>query len=196
MNLYFAPGACSLADHIALHEAGLNFEAVQVDLRAKTLKDGRDYKQINPKGYVPALQFDDGHVLTENIAILNWIADQSEALKPANSFAAMRQLEMLAFISTEIHKSFGPLFNPNTPDADKEATRNKIIGRMGIVAEKLKTSDYLLGEAVSTADCYLFVMLMWAKRMNLTPPEPLPAFFARMSERPAVQAALKHEGLA
>jgi glutathione S-transferase len=195
MKLYFSPGACSLADHIAMHEAGLAFEAVQVNLRAKTLSDGRDYKAINPKGYVPALEFNDGQVLTENVAILSWIGDQSAALTPKDDFARYRQLEMLTFISTEIHKSFGPLFTPGTSDEDKAKATAKITGRLAILGERLQTADYLLGDDVSTADCYLFVMLTWAKRMGITIPDPMPAFFARMAERPAVKAAMQHEGL-
>src|SRR5579864_1069587 len=108
MKLYLSPGACSLADHIALHEAGLDFDRIKVDLKAKRTEDGRDYSQINPKGYVPALEFDDGEVLTENIAILSVAADKAPALTPAGQFGRFRLLEMLAFISTEIHKAFKP----------------------------------------------------------------------------------------
>ena len=119
MILYFAPGACSLADHIALHEANLTFDRVKVDLKTHTTEDGRDFTKINPKGYVPALALEGGELLTENIAILSWIADQAPALAPSGALGRYRLLETLAFISTEIHKSFKPFFTPGAADVDK-----------------------------------------------------------------------------
>lgn len=192
MKLYYAPGACSLADHIALHEAGLSFDRVKVDIRAKKTEDGRDYTTVNPKGYVPALELDGGEVLTENIAILDWVAHQKAGLKPEGPLGHSRLLEMLAFISTEIHKSFKPLFAGGTDD-QKAAARELIGKRLGFLAERLK-GDYLLGE-FTVADAYLFVMLMWAQGNGIVLPEPLPAYFARVKARPAVQTSLKHEGL-
>jgi glutathione S-transferase len=193
MKLYYAPGACSLADHIALHEAGLSFDRVMVDLKAHTTADGRDYAAINPKGYVPALELDDGQVLTENVAILSWVADQAPALGAQGPMGRYRLLEMLAFISTEIHKSFKPFFSPDSTDDAKSAAGEQVGKRLHLVAANLK-GDYLLG-GFSVADAYLFVMLAWAQRTGLPWPEPLPAYFERMKARPAVRLSLQHEGL-
>jgi glutathione S-transferase len=194
MKLYYSPGACSLADHIALHEAGLKFDRVKVDLKTKRTDDGADYSQINPKGYVPALQFDDGELLTENIAILSWVSDQAHALAPTGPMGRFRLLEMLGYISTEIHKAFKPFFS-GASDADKAAAGEQINKRLTFLADRLK-SDYLLGDAVSVADAYLFVMLMWAARTGVTIPPALAAYSERMKARPAVRLALEHEGLA
>ncbi|WP_372785786.1 glutathione transferase GstA [Phenylobacterium sp.] len=195
MKLYLSPGACSLADHIALHEAGFDFERVKVDTKTKRTEDGRDYLTINPKGYVPALQFDDGQVLTENIAILSWIADQDPSLAPSGPMGRYRLLEMLAFISTEIHKSFKPFFKPDASEAEKAAAGEMIGKRLTHLAERLK-DDYLFGGQASVADAYLFVMCLWAQKTAIALPDPLPAFVARMKARPAVRLALEHEGLA
>lgn len=192
MKLYYSPGACSLADHIALHEAGLSFDRVKVDIRAKQTEDGRDYTTINPKGYVPALELDGGEVLTENIAILDWVAHQKAGLKPGGPLGHSRLLETLAFISTEIHKSFKPFFS-GASDEDKAKAGELIGKRLSYLAERMQ-GDYLLGD-FTVADAYLFVMLMWAQMMGLKLPEPLPAYFARVKARPAVQTSLKHEGL-
>ena len=194
MKLYYAPGACSLADHIALHEAGLAFDRVKVDLKAKTVEGGGDYLRVNPKGYVPALALDSGEVLTENIAILSWVADQAPALAPAGDLGRYRLLEMLAFISTEIHKAFKPFFNPAADDAQRAEARTTIEKRLGLVAAGL-AADYLFGSQASAADAYLFVMLRWAKANGVTLPAPLPAYAERMAARPAVRLALEHEGL-
>jgi glutathione S-transferase len=194
MKLYYAPGACSLADHIALHEAGLAFDRVKVDIRAKTVEGGGDYLKINPKGYVPALALDDGQVLTENIAILGWVADQAPALTPAGELGRYRLLEMLAYVSTEIHKAFKPFFNPKADEAQKADARAMIEKRLGLIAENLG-GDYLFGGQVSVADAYLFVMLRWAQANGVALSAPLKAYFDRMSQRPAVRLALEHEGL-
>ena len=193
MILYFAPGACSLADHIALHEAGLTFDRVKVDLRAHRTEDGRDYGQINPKGYVPALVLDDGQLLTENIAILSWAADQAPALAPRGELGRYRLLEALAFISTEIHKAFKPFFTPGASDEAKASAAATIAKRLAFLAGRMD-GDYLLGQ-FSVADAYLFVILMWAKRNGVALADPLPAYFERLKARPAVQLALQHEGL-
>ena len=194
MILYFAPGACSLADHIALHEANLTFDRVKVDLKTHTTEDGRDFTKINPKGYVPALALDGGELLTENIAILSWIADQAPALAPGGALGRYRLLETLAFISTEIHKSFKPFFTPGAADADKAKAGEAITKRLNLIAGQLDGA-YLFGQNASVADAYLFVMLIWAKKNAVEIPRPLMAFFDRMKARPAVQLALKHEGL-
>jgi glutathione S-transferase len=193
MKLYLAPGACSLADHIALHEAGLDFERVTVDLKAKTTADGGDFSKINPKGYVPVLQFDDGQVLTENVAILSWIAEKADLGAPAGELSRSRLLEALAFISTEIHKQFKPFFSGGTDEA-KAAAKQAIEKRLGFLAERWK-GDYLFGDKVSVADAYLFVMLLWSGKTGIDIPPPLAAFAERMQQRPAVRLALEHEGL-
>lgn len=195
MILYYSPGACSLADHIALHEANLAFDRVRVDLKAQRTEDGDDYGQINPKGYVPALRLDDGQVLTENIAILSWIADQDADPAAAGELGRYRLLESLAYISTEIHKAFKPFFSPASSQADKDAAGQQIGKRLKLIGDNLD-SDYLKGAQVSVADAYLFVMLMWAQKQGLTLPGALPAYFERMKARPAVRLALEHEGLA
>lgn len=193
MKLYLAPGACSLAAHIALHEAGKHFERINVDLRAKRTADGADFNTINPKGYVPTLVLDDGATITENVALLDWIAHQSKTLEPQGAMGHTRLLEMLAFISTEIHKQFGRTFFP-TSDAEKDAALKKVAQRFDYVAANLK-SDYLLGNQVSVADAYLYVMLRWAGAKGVDLPPALAAYKARMEQRPAVKQALEHEGL-
>lgn len=195
MILYIAPGACSLADHIALREAGLPFDTVKVDLKSHTTEDGRDYTTVNPKGYVPALVLDDGQTLTENIAVLSWIADRAPALGPDGDLGRYRLLEMLAFISTELHKSFKPFFNPAATEEEKGAATKSIERRLEHIGGLLK-GDYLFGGAPSVADAYLFVMLTWAAKNGMRVPPPLQAYAERMRARPAVQAALQHEGLA
>jgi len=194
MKLYLAPGACSLADHIALHEAGLDFDRVRVDLKAKRTEDGRDYLTINPKGYVPALEFDDGEVLTENLAILSFVADTAPHLTPNGRFGHLRLLEMLAYISTEIHKGFKPFFKPDATAPEKAAAGEMLAKRFGYLAERMK-GDYLFGPQFTVADAYLFVMCLWAQKNGLTLPDRLVAFAARMKARPAVRLALEHEGL-
>ena len=193
MKLYYSPGACSLADHIALHEAGLKFDHEKVDLKAKTTESGGDFTEINPKGYVPALEVSDGVVLTENIAILGWIADQKASLAPAGDMGRYWLLEMLAFISTEIHKSFKPFFSGAGDDEKAKATA-AIEKRFGQIADMME-GDYLFGDSVSVADAYLFVMLLWAKKNAIDLPADLAAFHERMMARDAVQTAMKHEGL-
>ena len=193
MKLYFSPGACSLAGHIALHEAGLEFDRVKVDLKTHRTEDGGDFAKVNPNGYVPALEFDDGSVLTENIAILSWIADQAPALAPTGPMGRYRLLEMLAYISTEIHKAFKPFFKPGATDAEKAQAGEQIGKRLQFLADILK-DDYLLG-GMSVADAYLFVMLTWAGKNGLPLPAGLEAYAARMRARPAVRLELEHEGL-
>lgn len=194
MILYYAPGACSLADHIALREAGLDFDTVRVDLKTHTTEDGRDYADINPKGYVPALVLDDGQLLTENIAILSWIADRGQKLG-ADGVGRYRLLETLAFISAELHKAFKPFFNP-AASADAKAEAGKAVERrLEYLAGELN-GDYLFGDDFSVADAYLFVMLAWAEKNGLQIPAALRAYQERLRARPAVRDALQQEGLA
>jgi glutathione S-transferase len=194
MILYYSPGACSLADHIALYEAGLKFNLMKVDLKAHTIEDGRPLSNINPKNSVPVLQLDDGELLTENVAILSFIADKAPALIPPGSFGRYRLIEMLAFISSEIHKAFEPIFSPDTTDAQKKNAADVISSRLILVSTQMK-GPYLFGEHATVADAYLFVMLTWAKKSGLAVPTALSSFSQHMTSRPTVQVALRHEGL-
>jgi glutathione S-transferase len=193
MKLYYAPGACSLSDHIALHEVGVSFEHERVDLKTKRTESGRDYTAINPKGYVPTLILDTGETLSENVAILDWIACQHSRLMPAGPMGRTQLLEALAYISAEIHKSFKPFF-AQAGDAEKAKAGATIHKRMQYFADTMQ-GDFLFGAALSAADCYLFVMLLWAEKNGLEMPAKLTAFRDRMSSRSSVQAAMTHEGL-
>ncbi len=193
MKLYYSPGACSLADHIALHEAQLTFEHEKVDLKAKRTESGADYATINPKGYVPALTIDSGETLTENVAILDWIAQQNTALRPSGPMGQTQLLQALAYVSTELHKSFKPFF-AGASDEDKKKAGELIGKRLAYLDERMD-GDFLFGDSISAADAYLFVMLLWAAKVGLDVPAKMAAFRDRMKERPAVQKAMKHEGL-
>lgn len=195
MKLYYSPGACSLADHIALHEAGIPFQLAKVDLKTHKLDDGRPYTEINPKGSVPALQFDDGEVLTENVAILGYVADQKPDLIPPGHLGPYRLLEMLSYLASELHKAFHPLFVPRSTEAEKKQAAAAVEQKLRYLATELE-GPYLFGAHTSAADPYLFVMLMWAESMKLAVPDVLTGFASRMRERPAVKMALKHEDLA
>lgn len=201
MKLYFAPGACSLSPHIALHEAGLAHSAEKVDLRTKKTASGADFLAVNPKGQVPAFVHDDGAVLTEGPAIVQYIADQApkSGLAPANgTIGRYRVQEWLNYISTELHKGFSPLFKPNTPDGYKPILIENINLRFAHVDKELAGKAYLTGDTFTVADGYLFVILRWADGMkiDITHLPDLTAFKARVLARPGVQAALKAEGLA
>ncbi|BAB48452.1 glutathione S-transferase N-terminal domain-containing protein [Mesorhizobium japonicum] len=193
MKLYYSPLACSLADHIALLEANAQFERESVDLKTKRTASGADFREITPKGYVPALVLDDGEILTENIAILDWIAAQYPTLGVAGKLGRTRLLEALVFISTEVHRGFKPMWHPQGRDQLLQA-RATVSGLLDMLADNL-SGDYLFGPAPSVADFYLFVMLLWAERFEVPTPEPLVALRRRMASRPAVQAALRQEGL-
>ena len=193
MKLFYTPGACSLSDHIALHQAGLQFEHDKVDLKTKRTESGADYTAINPKGYVPALTLDSGETLTENIAILQWIAQQDPALAPAGPMGQTHLLEALAYISTEIHKSFKPFF-AGAGDEEKAKAAETIGKRMAYLAGTME-GDYLFGAEVSVADFYVFVMLLWAQKFGVEPPAQLSALRDRMMELPSVTKAMTHEGL-
>lgn len=196
MKLYYTPGACSLADHIALLETGLEFTSEQVDLKTGKTASGEDYKALNPKGYVPMLVLDDGNKLTENIAVLAYLADRSGKLMPAQGIAHWRVLEMLAFISTELHKAFKPFFKPAASQAEKDEAADILSRRFAYLNDQLGSRDFIVGEALTVADCYLFVMLMWAKKFAPPLPSGLAAYFDRLGQRPAFERALREEGLA
>ena len=194
MKLYYSPSACSLSPHIALREAGLDFELVRVDLGSHTLPDGRDFKKINPKGYVPALELDNGSVLTEGTAIVQYIADlkpESGLAPKAGTFARYQLQEWLGFINSEIHKGFGPLFNPNTPEEYKATARKNLGIRLAYVAAHLAENDFLMGAQFTVADGYLFTVLNWGPwtGVEIATWPSLIAFQQRVGSRPAVLAA-------
>lgn len=200
MKLYYSPGACSLAAHIVLREAGLAFEPVLASTKTHKLPDGSDYYAINPLGYVPLLELDDGARLREVPVIVQYVADQVPVrnLAPANgTLPRYRLQEWLTFIGTEVHKSFSPLFNAAMPEAGKQIFRDRIANRLQWVDQQLQGKDYLMGESFSVADAYLFVITNSAKPMNieLAGYKNLLAFRERVAARPAVQAAMKAEGL-
>jgi len=199
MKLFYSPGACSQAPNILLHEIGLDHEAAKVDLKAKTLEDGSDYLRINPKGAVPALQLDSGEVLTENAVILQFIGDRTnwpEVLPPLGDFRRYRVLEMVNFITTELHKGFGPLFSPDASDETKQFARKNLEKKLAFVEERLGDGPLLFGEDLTLPDPYLFVITGWAEKfIGLDRWPNLRAFRDRMKARPAVQEVLKLEGL-
>ena len=198
MKLYYSPGACSLAPHIALHEFGVPFTAVKVDLHTHKLADGTDYYTVNPKGYVPLLELPDGERLSEAAVILQYIADRKPgALAPAfGTMERYRLMEWLNFIATEVHKQFAPLWYPTTPEATKEAQRTKLAARFDVVSKTLATQPYLTGEAFTIADAYLFTVVNWAGtlKVDLSRWPALQQFQARVAARPKVQQAMKAEG--
>ena len=201
MKLYFAPGACSLCPHIVVLEAGLAAETVQVNLKAHQLPDGSDYYAINPRGYVPLLELDDGQRITENAAIVQYLAERAPdrgLLPPAGTLARTRVQEWLAFVGSELHKGFSPLFNPALPEEAKPIFKKKLLDRFGWVNQQLAGKSYLMGETFTVADAYLFVITGWASRVgvDIAGLENLAAHQARMRQRPAVQAALQAEGQA
>ncbi|PZP98952.1 MAG: glutathione transferase GstA [Variovorax paradoxus] len=200
MKLYYSPGACSLSPHIVLREAGLAFEALKAPTKTHKLDDGTDYYTINPLGYVPLLELDDGTRLAEGPAIVQYIADQAplKNLAPANGTLARYRLQsLLTFIGTELHKGYSPLFNPATPEDYKTGVREKLVSRYKWVDEQLAGKDYLTGENFTVADAYLFTVTNWAKPtgVDLSAYANVGAFMARVAARPAVQEALKAEGL-
>jgi len=200
MKLYYAPGACSLSPHIALLEAGLPYDLVKVDLRAKKLENGDDYLQVNPKGQVPALGLDNGELVTEGVVIIQMIADQAKDknLAPGRDTAERYRLqEWLNFITTELHKNFSPLFQPAIPDEVKTFFRDRLVSKFKYIDGQLAGRDYLMGKDFTVADGYLFVMLAWADRLNLDVSglSNLMAYKARVAARPKVKEALTKEGL-
>ncbi len=200
MKLYYSPGACSLSPHIALREAGLPFDLVKKDLQSQTLADGSDFHVVNPKGYVPALVLDDGQVLTEGPAILQYLADlvpEKKLAPPAGTLERVRLQEWLNYITSEIHKTFSPLFNRKASEDWKAAARELLDRRIDYVAKALEDRAYLMGDAFSVADCYLFTVLNWAGwvKIDLSRWPGVTDYLERVAARPAVQAALKAEGL-
>jgi len=202
MKLYYSPGACSLSPHIALHEAGLPFQAVKAPTKTHKLDDGTDYYTINPLGYVPLLELDDGTRLTEGPVIVQYIADQVPAKRlapPAGTLARYRLMGWLNFTGTELHKAcFSWLFNPATPAEFKTVLKERLAARLRWIDGQLKDRTWLMGDDFSVADAYLFVVTNWAKPMaiDLVPYPNVVAWRERVAARPAVQAAMRAEGLA
>lgn len=201
MKLYFSPGACSLSPHIVARELGLPLDIEKVDLKARKTASGADFLAINPKGYVPVLALDEGGVLTEGPAIVQYLADRKPeaGLAPANGTLARYHLqEMLGFINSEIHKAYSPLFDPATPEATVRAQHAKLRERYAEIERQLGGGDYLFGSQFTVADAYLFVVTNWARhvKVDLAGFPRLAAFQKRVAARPAVREALKAEGLA
>jgi glutathione S-transferase len=200
MKLYYSPGACSLSPHIVAQETGQPVELVKVDVQAKTLAGGGDFWKVNPKGYVPALGLADGQVLTEGPAIVQYLADRKPDAKlaPANgTMERYRLQEMLGFINSEIHKAYSPLFNPQVTPEVRDERMAYLAKRYGFVETMLAGKDYLFGSQFSAADAYLFTVTNWAHhvKLDLSAFPNLLAFQKRVAARPAVQAAMKAEGL-
>jgi glutathione S-transferase len=201
MKLYYFSGACSLASNIALREAGLPFEPVKVDRRTRKAADGLDYNEVNPKGYVPALALDDGEVLTENVAVLQYIADRNPAAKLAPPFGTMeryRLIEWLAFVNGEIHKSYSQLWRKDAPEDTKAFARKNIDRRASWLDRTWGTRSYLMGEQFTVADAYLYVVLGWSQHVGVDLGQwpKLQGYLARVGARPHVVEALEAQGLA
>ena len=200
MKLYYGPGTCALSPHIVLSELGLPHELVKVSTKTRKIQTDGDYLEINPKGYVPTLELDDGQRLTEGPAIVQYLADRKPEAKlaPANgTIERYRLQEWLNFVTSELHKQFSPLFNPATPDEYKESLRLKIAGRFDWLNRQLEGKQYLMGDQFTVADAYLFTVLRWAQPMglDLSKWSAIERYFARVSARPPVQEAMKAEGL-
>ncbi len=200
MKLYYSPGTCSLSPHIALRAAGLPFDMAKVDFATRKTADGDDYLAINPKGFVPALQLDDGSMLTEGAAIVQYIADRAPAAKlapPAGTRERYRLMEWLNFLSSEIHKGFSPLFNSKLSEETKGMAREALERRFDYLGAQLRNQPYLMGDGFTVADGYLFTLLGWCRltQVNLSKWPALVAYVERISTQPAVRAAMKAEGL-
>jgi glutathione S-transferase len=200
MKLYFSPGACSLSPHIVAREAGLPIDLVKTDIRGKTTANGLNFLDVNPKGYVPVLELDDGERLTEGPAIVQYLADQKPAsgLAPAaGTMARYRVQEWLNFVTSEIHKQFSPLFSPAASADWKQAATDRLASRFTLLDKHLSGKQYLMGDAFTVADAYLFTTLTWAQRLklDLSACPALSAYIARVAARPAVQEAMRAEGL-
>ncbi len=196
MHLYYSPGACSTVPHIVLEELGYKYELVKVDLKNKTYAGG-DFKKVNPKGQVPVLELDTKQIITENAIICQYLADQKpdSKLLPSGGMERYRHLETLNFITTEIHKSFGPFFNPKSSDEDKKAAGDKLKSKFDFLDHQLNGREYLMGNSFALPDAYLFVMTRWAKnnKLDLESQTNVQKHFERMSARPAVKKALAQE---
>lgn len=200
MKLYYSPGVCSLSPHIVLRETNTPFELVKTDLKTKKTEDGQDFRQVNATGYVPALQLDDGTVLTEGPAIVQFIADRAEAtsLAPRNGSIERYKLQSwLNFVSTELHKGFSPLFNGNMPEEGKAVVRENLLSRIARVDQHLASNEYLMGKDFTVADAYAFTVLNWTRplKLDISSFENVSGYLARIAARPAVKAAMKAEGL-
>ena len=200
MKLYFSPGACSLSPHIVLREAGLNFDLEQVNLQTKKTKAGADFLPVNAKGQVPVLQLDNGEILTEGPAIVQYIADQKpeSGLAPANgTMARYHTQEWLNFVTSDLHKVFAPLFRPTTPDEYVKITKENLANKFAYLDKHLAGKQYLTGDKFTVADAYCFVIVGWSKYKNidLAPYPNLRAYMDRIAARPKVQEAMKAEGL-
>jgi glutathione S-transferase len=200
MKLYILPGACSLAADISLREAGIKFDLVKVDRKTRKTTDDLDFDAVNSKGYVPALRLDSGELLTENVALLQYIADRNPAAKlapPAGTMERYRLEEWLSFINSEVHKGFSPLFAPNASEDMKQYARGNLTKRLGWVAKTLGTKPFLTGDQFTVADAYLFVVLSWSAHVavDLSPWPALQSFQERVGARPHVNEALVAEGL-
>ena len=200
MKLYYSPGTCSLSPHIVAREAGIDITLEKVDLATKKTGTGRDYLAINPKGYVPTLELDDKRTLTEGPAIVQYLADQKpgSGLAPANgTFERYKLQEMLSYITSELHKSYSPLFRKETPEETREERLAYLRKRYQLVDHLLEGSTFLFGDRFTAADAYLFAVTRWAKavKLDLSEFEHLQAWQQRVADRPAVQDAMKAEGL-
>ena len=200
MKLYYLTAACSLASNIALREAGLKFELVKVDRHTKKAADGLDFNEVNPKGYVPALTLDNGEVLTENVTVLQYIADRNPAAKLAPAAGTMeryRLMEWLSFINSEVHKNFSPLFRADAPEETKQFARKNLVNRFDYLQRALGSKTYLMGEQYTVADPYLFTVLNWTKFHNIGVGKwpNVKNYMARVADRSKVQETLKAEGL-
>jgi glutathione S-transferase len=201
MKLYFSPGSCSLSPHIVLREAGANFELEQVNNQEKKTKSGKDYWTVNPKGQVPCLELDNGDKLTEGPVIVQYVADQKPAAGLAGAAGTMERYriqEWLNFTTSELHKTFGPIFRPTTPDAFKDISRANLGKRFDWIDQQLAGKQYLMGDKFSIADAYMFTVMRWSPRVNIDISKwpNIKAYVDRVAARPKVQEALKAEGLA
>lgn len=200
MKLYYSPGACSLSPHIVLRESGLPFTPLMASTKTHKLADGTDYYTINPKGYVPLLELDDGQRMAEGPAIVQYIADkvpERKLVAPWGTMERYRQIEWLTYIGTELHKVFSPLFMPNMPEEAKALFRARVLSRLEWVDQQLEGRQYLMGDTFSVPDAYLFTVTNWTKfvGVDISGLPHLGAFMQRVAARPAVQEALKAEGL-
>ncbi len=199
MKLFYVPGACSLTQHIAVRELDLPVQLERVDRQTKkTAPSGLDYKALNPKGYVPGLMLDDGQMLTENAAIAQYLADRrpdKQLAPPAGTLERYRLQEWLHFVGTELHKGVSPLFNPKLPDDARQAFKERVQERLGLVEKTLAAQPFLMGQQFTVADCYLYVVLSWTPRLglDLAAFPSVKAYYERISQRPAVKAALEAE---
>ncbi len=200
MKLYYSPAACSLSPHIALRESGVSFELEQVDLKTKKTKSGADFLKVNPKGYVPVLQLDDGQPLTEAAVIVQYIADkkpEAKLLPPAGTSERYRAQEWLNYVATELHKGIGALFNPNLTDPWKQVLRQGLAPKFDFLTKRLEGKSFAFGDGFSVIDGYLFTVLGWPQHvgLDLSKWPVLTSYSEKIAQRPAVQAALKAEGL-